>query len=60
MRYELKPGDEVYATGAILRYGEDGKFTVVGFEDESYFDGGHVETIQQKDGSITWYIERND
>ena len=57
----LKDGDEVFSTGVFLirNSAVPGGWIVSGFEDDTFFDGCPLESVQNVEtGIVTWYIDK--
>ena len=57
---EIKNSDVIYATGVFLRRDDsaNGGWVVEAFEDDSFFNGSHVECETGDNGKPIYYIEQ--
>ncbi len=59
MRREIRNSDSIFATGVFLRRDDSvsGGWVVEGFEDDSFYDGKHVECEESVNGKLIYYVE---
>ena len=57
MKIYLKEGDQIFATGVFLTLHSD-EWHIDSFEDDSFFNGVHVETeVSEEDKLVKYFIE---
>jgi hypothetical protein len=62
MKKIINNGDNVYATGVFLQRDTtaNGGWIVMGFEDDTYHEGQIVNSDQNDDNTVTYYVGEDD